>query len=42
MTGVEETGEEQGMKMLPKKSKICLEPTGSHLIWVFWVGIVSE
>lgn len=38
MTGVEETRGEQGMTTLPKKSKICLEPTGSHLIWVFGVG----
>lgn len=33
MRGVEETGEEQGMKMLPRKSKNCLEPTGGDLIW---------
>lgn len=36
--GVEETGEEeQGMKMLPKKSKNCLEPAGKGLIRVFFL-----
>lgn len=34
MRGMEETGEEQGMKMLPRKSKNCLEPTRRDLIWV--------
>lgn len=29
-------GEEQGMKMLPKKSKNCLEPRGRDLIWGFF------
>lgn len=39
MTGVEETGEEQGMKMLPKKSKNCLEPTRRNLIcFLFFFG----
>lgn len=38
MRGVEGTGEEQGMKMLPRKSKYCLEPTGRDLIlgWFFF------
>lgn len=32
MRGMEEMGEEQVMKMLPGKSKNCLEPRGLDLV----------
>lgn len=34
MTGVGDTGEEEGMKTLPTDSTICQEPTERDLIWV--------